>query len=158
MWLSLSKVIQVEWFTNNVSDWWSHCVRTNCSLSGLQVGFHCLNYLIHHHFETIIITIIVWWFTSSHKRYCGNGNYQMCVPHHVYGFHQVAAYADKKYIVDKEMNKNSLTLDAKYIDRSLLVLWLPTSSIHLMPWYTRWALTSHQFESPQMEINAWIDV
>ena len=108
--------------------------------------------------ETIIITIILWYFTSSNERYCGNGNYQMCVPHHVYGFHQVTAYADKKYIVDKEINKNSLTLDAKYIDRSLLVLWLPTLSIHLMPWYTRWALTFHQFESPQMEINAWIDV
>eukprot|EP00091_Calanus_sinicus_P005768 TRINITY_DN16275_c0_g1_i1.p2 TRINITY_DN16275_c0_g1~~TRINITY_DN16275_c0_g1_i1.p2 ORF type:complete len:102 (+),score=15.55 TRINITY_DN16275_c0_g1_i1:213-518(+) len=22
-------------------------------------------------------------------KYCRNGNYQMCVPHHVYGFHQV---------------------------------------------------------------------
>ena len=23
-------------------------------------------------------------------RYCASGNYQMCVPHHVYGFHQVS--------------------------------------------------------------------
>ena len=26
---------------------------------------------------------------EMHFRYCQNGNYQMCVPHHVYGFHQV---------------------------------------------------------------------
>jgi len=32
-------------------------------------------------------------------KYCGNGNYQMCVPHHVYGFHQVTPGAMTSYMI-----------------------------------------------------------
>ena len=32
-------------------------------------------------------------------RYCQNGNYQMCIPHHVYGFHQVNGFCFQLSIV-----------------------------------------------------------
>ena len=32
-------------------------------------------------------------------RYCLRGNYQMCVPHHVYGFHQVTQGAMAEYLL-----------------------------------------------------------
>eukprot|EP00092_Neocalanus_flemingeri_P016659 GFUD01018022.1.p1 GENE.GFUD01018022.1~~GFUD01018022.1.p1 ORF type:complete len:382 (+),score=83.25 GFUD01018022.1:56-1147(+) len=32
-------------------------------------------------------------------KYCKNGNYQMCVPHHVYGFHQVTPGAMASYLI-----------------------------------------------------------
>jgi len=35
-------------------------------------------------------------------KYCGNGNYQMCVPHHVYGFHQVTPGAMTSYLIYPE--------------------------------------------------------
>lgn len=51
-----------------------HCVRADCPLQGLQVGKNKYR-------SAIFITV--------YFRYCDSGNYQMCVPHHVYGFHQV---------------------------------------------------------------------
>merc|ERR1711971_53666 len=35
-------------------------------------------------------------------KYCGTGNYQMCVPHHVYGFHQVTPGAMTSYLIYPE--------------------------------------------------------
>lgn len=32
-------------------------------------------------------------------KYCCNGNYQMCVPHHVYGFHQVTPGGMAQYLI-----------------------------------------------------------
>ena len=32
-------------------------------------------------------------------RYCLRGDYQMCVPHHVYGFHQVTQGAMAEYLL-----------------------------------------------------------
>jgi len=35
-------------------------------------------------------------------KYCHNGNYQMCIPHHVYGFHQVTQGAMTSYLLYPE--------------------------------------------------------